>query len=208
MINILLIFTLYLKVMKKIFVIVAFISLLSCKQGKDVSNGNAPVTSEQPSSVYDFTMKTLYGEEKKISDFKGKVLVIVNTASKCGLTPQYAEIEAFYNNYKDKGVEVLGFPANNFLWQEPGTDDEIAKFCEENYGVSFTMFSKISVKGKDIDPLYNYLTKRENNGVLDADVSWNFQKFIIDRNGKLITFFSPKTTVTSPEFLKTIDELL
>ncbi|MBX7224487.1 MAG: redoxin domain-containing protein [Chitinophagales bacterium] len=195
--------------MKKIWIVAVFISLFSCKQGKDVSNEHTQVKAPtHPTSVYDFTMKTLYGEDKKLSDFKGKVLVIVNTASKCGLTPQYAEIEAFYNNYKDKGVEVLGFPANNFLWQEPGTDDEIAKFCEENYGVSFTMFSKISVKGKDIDPLYSYLTKKENNGVLDADVSWNFQKFVIDRNGKLITFFTPKTTVTSPEFLKTIDGLL
>lgn len=195
--------------MKKIWIVAVFISLFSCKQGKDVSNEHTQVKAPaHATSVYDFTMKTLYGEDKKLSDFKGKVLVIVNTASKCGLTPQYAEIEAFYNNYKDKGVEVLGFPANNFLWQEPGTDDEIAKFCEENYGVSFTMFSKISVKGKDIDPLYSYLTKKENNGVLDADVSWNFQKFVIDRNGKLITFFTPKTTVTSPEFLKTIEGLL
>jgi glutathione peroxidase len=159
-------------------------------------------------SVYDFSMISIEGEIINLSKYKGKVLVIVNTASKCGLTPQYKELEAFYKTYKEKGVEVLGFPANNFLSQEPGTNKEIANFCLSNYGVSFQMFSKISVKGKDIHPLYQYLTQKSKNGILDAAVSWNFQKFVIDQNGKLITSFSPKTSVSEPEFIKNIDDLL
>lgn len=165
-------------------------------------------SNNNPTSLYDFTMNSIDGKTIPLSNYKGKVLVIVNTASKCGLTPQYGEIEAFYNKYKNKGVEVLGFPANNFLSQEPGNDKEIAQFCTLNYGVSFQMFSKISVKGKDIHPLYQYLTQKEINGVMNAPVSWNFQKFIVDKNGNLITYFSPKTTVTNAEFLETIDSLL
>lgn len=186
------------------------ISIMACSNTKtSKSVETEPIESNiSANSVYDFSMISIEGEIINLSKYKGKVLVIVNTASKCGLTPQYKELEAFYKTYKEKGVEVLGFPANNFLSQEPGTNKEIANFCLSNYGVSFQMFSKISVKGKDIHPLYQYLTQKSKNGILDAAVSWNFQKFVIDQNGKLITSFSPKTSVSEPEFIKTIDDLL
>ncbi len=154
-------------------------------------------------SVYDFTMTTLEGQEKNLSDYKGKVLVIVNTASKCGLTPQYESLEKFYKEYKDKGVEVLGFPANNFMRQEPGTDEEIATFCQKNYGVSFPMFSKISVKGKNQDPLYQYLTSATGDSV-----SWNFQKFIVDKNGKVVASISPKQTIDDPKNIALIEQYM
>lgn len=185
-------------------------SIIACSNTKSSKNieTEAVESNISDNSIYDFSMISIDGDTISLSQYKGKVLVIVNTASKCGLTPQYKELEAFYKSYKEKGVEVLGFPANNFLSQEPGSDKEIAHFCLSNYGVSFQMFSKISVKGKDIHPLYQYLTQKSKNGLFDAGVSWNFQKFVIDQNGKISAFFSPKTTVTEAEFLKTIDELL
>ncbi len=189
---------------------ILFVFLSACSNTK--TNTKQELEASKPissiSSIYEFSMTSIDLKTIPLSQYKEKVLLIVNTASKCGLTPQYKEIEAFYKTYKEKGVEVLGFPANNFLSQEPGSDKEIASFCISNYGVSFQMFSKISVKGKDIHPLYQYLTQKSNNGVLDASVSWNFQKFVIDQNGKLITSFSPKTSVSEPEFIKTIDDLL
>lgn len=159
-------------------------------------------------SVYEFKMKTIDGKEQSLSDYKGKVLLIVNVASKCGLTPQYKDIEALYEKYKDKGLVVLGFPANNFMGQEPGSDKEIKEFCTLKYDVTFPMFSKISVKGKDQHPLYQYLTNKENNGVIDADVKWNFQKFLIDKNGKVITSFSPQTSVAEKSVLDEIEKAL
>lgn len=159
-------------------------------------------------SVHEFKVKTIDGKEQSLADYNGKVLLIVNVASKCGYTPQYKDIEALYEKYKDKGLVVLGFPANNFLGQEPGSNEEIQKFCSLNYNVSFPMFSKISVKGKDQAPLYQYLTKKMNNGVLDAEVKWNFQKFLVDKNGKVITSFSPATTVTSTEVIEAIENAL
>ncbi len=152
-------------------------------------------------TVYDFTMKNIKGEEIPLSNFKGKVLIFVNVASKCGLTPQYEEIEAFYKDYQSKGVEVLGFPANNFLGQEPGKDEEIASFCKENYGVTFPMFSKISVKGEDTHPLYQYLTS-----INQEAVKWNFQKFLVGKDGKVVTTFSPKTHINEKEVLDRIEE--
>ncbi len=154
-------------------------------------------------SVYDFTMTTLDGIEQDLSDYKGKVLIIVNTASKCGLTPQYESLEAYYKANKDNGIEILGFPANNFLKQEPGTDEEIASFCQKNYGVSFPMFSKISVKGKDQDPLYQYLTSATGE-----KVKWNFQKFIIDKNGKVVASIAPRQTIDDPASLELINKYL
>ncbi|MEX2588900.1 MAG: glutathione peroxidase [Chitinophagales bacterium] len=166
------------------------------------------VNAADYNSVHDFAMENIYGEPVKLVDYKGKVLLIVNTASKCGLTPQYEELEKLYQEYKDQGLMILGFPANNFMNQEPGTDEEILKFCKENYGVSFDMFSKISVKGKDTHPLYEYLTSKEQNGVLDTKVSWNFQKFLVDKEGKVITTFSPKTSVYDAEALSKIKKHL
>lgn len=184
---------------KMIMSLLGSIGLVSC-------NANEPKLVE--TSIYDFKMKTLSGKEKSLADYKGKVILIVNVASKCGLTPQYKDLEAIFEKYKDSGFMILGFPANNFLWQEPGTDKEISEFCQVNYGVTFDMFSKISVKGKDIHPLYQFLTKKEYSQIENAPVSWNFQKFLIDKNGKIIRSISPKTKVTEPEIIKEIESLL
>lgn len=162
----------------------------------------------QEKTVYQFTMDSITGEAVPLSGYKGQVLVIVNTASKCGLTPQYADLEKFYQEYHDQGLEILGFPANNFLKQEPGTDEEIMAFCEKNYGVSFPMFSKISVKGKDQHPLYQFLTSEELNGHMDEDVSWNFQKFLINKKGEVVAAVSPKTSIYDPEVVAQIKQLL
>lgn len=159
-------------------------------------------------TVYQFTMDSITGEAVPLSNYKGKVLVIVNTASKCGLTPQYADLEKFYKQYHSQGLEVLGFPANNFLKQEPGTDEEILAFCDKNYGVTFPMFSKISVKGKDQHPLYQFLTQEELNGHVDEEVSWNFQKFLINRKGEVVAAISPKTGIYDKEVVAQIEQLL
>ena len=132
-------------------------------------------------SIHKFNMNSLSGEPVDLSDYDGKVVMVVNTASKCGLTPQYKQLESMYNEYKDQGLVVLGFPANNFGRQEPGTDQEIAQFCQKNYGVSFPMFSKISVKGDDMHPLYQFLTQKSENGFQDSEVQWYFQKYLIDQ---------------------------
>ncbi len=154
-------------------------------------------------SVYEFTLNDIDGKPVKLDQYKGKVLVIVNVASKCGLTPQYEGIEAFYRAHKDKGVVVLGFPANNFMGQEPGSEADIKTFCKAKYDVSFPMFSKISVKGEDQHPLYQYLTT-----VTGEQVKWNFQKFIIGKDGKVVKSISPRTTVDSEEFKTALNAVL
>jgi glutathione peroxidase len=159
-------------------------------------------------NVYDFTMKDIDGKDVSLSQYKGKVLLIVNVASMCGNTPQYRDIEALYKKYKDKGLVVLGFPANNFMGQEPGSNKEIKEFCTKEYAVTFPMFSKISVKGKDIHPLYSYLTQKSQNGSIDADVKWNFQKFLISKNGTVLTSISPKTSVNDAGVMSAIDKAL
>jgi glutathione peroxidase len=159
-------------------------------------------------SVHQFTMTSINGESISLEQYKGKVVLIVNTASKCGLTPQYKDLEALYEAKKDEGLVILGFPANNFMGQEPGTDDEIAAFCEKNYGVSFPMFSKISVKGKDMHPLYQFLTQKAKNGVEDSEVSWNFQKYLLDQNGVLQAVISPRTSVSDADVMSQINGLL
>ena len=159
-------------------------------------------------SVYDFKMKNIDGKEVALDAYKGKVLLFVNVASKCGLTPQYKEIQALYEKYKDKGLVVLGFPANNFMGQEPGSDKDIKEFCTLKYDVTFPMFSKISVKGSDQHPLYKYLTSKNENGVVDAKVSWNFQKFLVSKSGKVITSFGPQTSVTEADVTKAIEAAL
>lgn len=161
-----------------------------------------------PAKFYDFKMLDIDGKEKALSDYKGKVVLVVNVASKCGLTPQSKELQALYETYQSKGLEILAFPANNFLGQEPGSNKDIKAFCSEKYSVTFPIFSKISVKGKDIHPLYKYLTSKKENGVLDAPVSWNFQKFLINKEGKLVQSFSPRTNVTEQEFTQALDKLL
>ena len=159
-------------------------------------------------TVYDFTVKDIDGKDVSLSQYKGKVLLIVNVASLCGNTPQYKDIEALYKKYKDEGLVVMGFPANNFMGQEPGTNTEIKEFCTKEYAVTFPMFSKISVKGKDIAPLYLFLTKKAENGVVDADVKWNFQKFLIDRNGNVLESISNRTSVNEPSVIASVEAAL
>lgn len=144
-------------------------------------------------SFYDLTAKTIDGEDFKFKQLKGKKVLVVNVASKCGLTKQYEDLETLYQMYKNQDFIIVGFPANNFGKQEPGTEEEIKAFCEANYGVSFQMMSKISVKGDDMHPVYQWLTQAEKNGVKDSSVKWNFQKYLIDENGNFVEVFSPKT---------------
>ncbi|MUV38450.1 Glutathione peroxidase [Lentibacillus sp. JNUCC-1] len=149
-------------------------------------------------NVHDFSVKKMDGSEQSLSDYKGDVLLIVNTASKCGFTPQFEGLEQLYNDYKDQGFTVLGFPCNQFANQDPGSDEEIADFCQLNYGVSFPMFSKVNVNGADADPLFKYLTN-EAKGVLTKQIKWNFTKFLVNRDGNVIERYAPKT---KPEDLK------
>jgi glutathione peroxidase len=139
----------------------------------------------QISGFYDFKVRTLEGKEFDFASLKGKKVMIVNTASKCGFTPQYKDLEEVYEKYQGNLV-IIGFPANNFMNQEPGSAADIRKFCTENYGVTFPMMEKISVKGDDMAPLYKWLTLKDKNGVMDSEVKWNFQKYLIDENGKLV----------------------
>jgi len=143
-------------------------------------------------TLYDFKATTIDGKEFDFNTLKGKKVLIVNTASKCGNTPQYKDLEDLYETYGGEKFAIIGFPANNFLWQEPGSNDSIKAFCTRNYGVTFQMMSKISVKGDSIHPLYKWLTSKNENGVMDAPVTWNFQKFMIDENGKLVGMVPPK----------------
>lgn len=150
-----------------------------------------------PTSIYDFKVDGLEGGTIDFKDFKGKKILIVNTASKCGFTKQYADLEELHQMYPD--LVIIGFPANNFMRQEPGTNEEIAEFCERNYGVTFPMAAKISVKGKDQHELYTWLTQKKYNQVKDSDVKWNFQKYLISENGELLEVFPSKTKPTDPE---------
>ncbi len=145
--------------------------------------------SQQTKTLYDFKAKTIDGKDFDFNTLKGKKVMIVNTASKCGYTPQYKQLEELYQKYNSKNFIIIGFPANNFLSQEPGSDDEIKDFCIKNYGVTFQMMGKISVKGKEMHSIYQWLTKKEQNGVKDAPVKWNFQKFLIDENGKFVEVY-------------------
>ena len=156
-------------------------------------------------SVYDFTMKTIDGKEQPLSAYKGKTLLVVNVASKCGFTPQYKGLEALYEKYKDRGLVILGFPANNFGWQEPGTDSEIQTFCSTTYNVTFPMFSKISVKGKDIHPLYQYLTASSSPA---GDISWNFNKFLIGPDGRIAARWGSRTAPEDKEVTGKVEETL
>lgn len=151
-----------------------------------------PTAAPAERSVYDFSMKNIDGQDIKLDAYKGKVVMIVNVASKCGYTPQYEGLETIYKKYKDQGFEVLGFPANNFMGQEPGTEKEIKEFCSTKYGVTFPMFAKISVTGADQHPLYTFLTSKQSNPEFGGDISWNFNKFLLDRNGKVVARFGSK----------------
>jgi glutathione peroxidase len=151
--------------------------------------------------IYDFKVTSLDGGTIDFSKYKGKKILIVNTASECGYTPQYADLEKLYEQYKSKLV-VVGFPANNFGGQEPGSNSEIKEFCKKNYGVTFPMAGKVSVKGEDVHPLFKWLTSKTENGVMDAEIKWNFTKFLLDENGKLLAVFPSKVNPTSEEITK------
>ncbi len=159
-------------------------------------------------SIYDFTVQDIDGNEVSLAEYRGKVLLIVNVASKCGFTPQYEGLQKLYNEYQDQGFVVLGFPANNFKNQEPGTNQEIKEFCSVNYGVTFPLFTKISVKGDDIHPLYQYLTSKDTNPEFAGDISWNFNKFLLDPSGKVIARFESKDKPESEIVLSAIEAAL
>jgi glutathione peroxidase len=155
---------------------------------------NYNVSDEPKLSIHSFIVDDINGKAFDFASLKGKKILVVNTASKCGLTPQYEELERLYNEYKDQNFVIVGFPANNFMGQEPGSNENIAAFCQKNYGVSFPMMSKISVKGKDMNPIYQFLTQKAKNGLEDNQVQWNFQKYLLDEEGFLVKVISPQTS--------------
>lgn len=165
-----------------------------------------PGPTQEERGVLDFRMKRIDGQEQDLGDYQGQVLLLVNVASKCGLTPQYEGLEKLYEDRKDEGFAVLGFPANEFAGQEPGSDEQIADFCRSSYGVKFPMFSKIVVKGEGIHPLYRYLTSLP--APLGGEIQWNFQKFLVDRKGEVVARFDPRTAPDDPALLAKIDALL
>jgi len=167
-----------------------------------------PAQAAPPSSVYDFTLKSIDGQPTRLSDFHGKVLLLVNVASRCGFTPQYTALESIYEKYKSRGLVIVGIPANNFMGQEPGTNEEIKTFCTKKYNVSFPMMSKISVKGDDKTPLYQFLTSKSSDPNFGGEIKWNFTKFLFDRNGNPVARFEPATTPDSPEITAAIESAL
>lgn len=194
--------------MKNLVMLLSILMLISCKETKkDTEENNSTKDSvatqkamvqnqEQMEDIYQFKVKTLAEDDFDFSSLKGKKILVVNTASKCGLTPQYEHLQKLYETYKDDNFTIVGFPANNFGQQEPGSNTEIAEFCQQNYGVSFPMMSKISVKGDDMHPVYQFLTQKKKNGLEDSEVAWNFQKYLIDENGHVVKVVSPKTLPT------------
>lgn len=182
--------------MKYFIFLMSLLSFFSCK-----AQDNTPV----PASIYDFKVEGLSGETIDFADFRGKKILIVNTASKCGLTPQYEGLEKLYQRYSDRLV-IVGFPANNFMSQEPGSNEDIATFCQKNYGVSFPMAAKISVKGKNMAPIYRWLTNKDYNNLKNSSVSWNFQKYLINEKGELVEVFSPRTAPDAEEIIKAITQ--
>jgi len=160
----------------------------------------------QNKNFHDFTVKSINGKEYPLSQLKGKKVLVVNVASKCGLTPQYEELQKIYETYGGEKFTIIGFPANNFKEQEPGTNEEIVQFCSLNYGVTFPLMEKISVVGDDIAPVYKWLTQKSENGKQDAEVTWNFQKFLIDEDGNWAGVFEPKTKPMSEEIIAWIEK--
>lgn len=188
--------------MKTILSIACSIFLLIGIQSQAQTDKSAKKMEKQ--TIYQFKVKDLSGDIFDFSTLKGKKIMIVNTASKCGLTPQYKELEALYKEYKSKGFVIIGFPANNFAKQEPGTNEEIATFCQLNYGVTFPMMSKVSVKGSDMTEIYQFLTQKAKNGLEDSEVAWNFQKYLINKKGELEMVIAPKTLPTDPKIVSWI----
>ena len=190
---------------KIISILVAVSIFYSCNGQNKIDKKNTKAMSEKQ-SIYQFKVEDINGNIFDFSKLKGKKLMIVNTASKCGYTPQYEELQKLYEKYKDSGFEIVGFPANNFLWQEPGNNDEIASFCQKNYGVSFPMMSKISVKGKKKHPIYEFLTQKKKNAYTDSKVKWNFQKYLIDNEGYVCGVVYTKTSPLDEQITNWIEE--
>jgi glutathione peroxidase len=199
--------------MKKILLLACGIGLLwgysQAAQTKTTPQNNKSKMSTdvtKAETIYQFKVTDLYGKSFDFASLKGKKIVVVNTASECGLTPQYQDLESIYEKYKDKNFVIVGFPANNFGSQEPGSNEQIAKFCKANYGVTFPMMSKISVKGSDKHAVYQFLTEKKRNGLQDSEVEWNFQKYLIDESGHLVKVLSPRTLPTDPEIIQWINK--
>ncbi len=175
------------------------------------SGGKPTDSSSKPAAdnmLLHFSMKNIDGETVELASYSGQVILLVNTASKCGLTPQYEQLQEIYEKYRDRGFTVLAFPANNFGAQEPGTDPQIKEFCSLNYNVSFPLFSKVSVKGDDICPLYAYLTSEQTNPGFDGEIPWNFTKFLLGRSGRVVARFEPKTTPGDEQVIAAIEQEL
>jgi len=160
------------------------------------------------SVIFDYQVKDINGDLVNLKDYKGKTVLIVNVASKCGYTPQYKGLEALYQKYKERGFVILGFPSNDFFGQEPGTDKEILEFCSLTYGVTFPMFSKIKVRGKEKDPLYDFLTSKTRNPIFGGPITWNFNKFLVNREGKIVKRFDTKILPDDPELISEIEGLV
>lgn len=191
----------------KILVCAAAFLALSCNDKQKPTPNPEQVMEQQKSvePIYQFKVKDITGSDFNLSDLKGKKVLIVNTASKCGLTPQFEQLEALYQKYKDQNFVIIGFPTNDFMSQDPGTNEEIAEFCKLNYGVTFPMMSKIVVKGDNKEPLFKYLTTKAQNGLDDYEVEWNFQKFLINEDGKLAKVISPRTLPNDQEIINWIE---
>lgn len=187
-----------------------FSVFLSCKaKVEDVSRNltkKSAMENIQKQSIHQFKILDLYGAEFDFSSLKGKKIMVVNTASECGLTPQYEQLQELYEEYKDRNFVIIGFPANNFGAQEPGNNEQIASFCKKNYGVTFPMMGKISVKGDDIHPVYQFLTQLEKNGLKDSKVQWNFQKYLLNENGFLEKVILPTTLPNDKEIINWIEQ--
>lgn len=165
----------------------------------------AVADDKKPQSALDFKLKSLSGKETELSKYRGKVVLIVNVASKCGLTPQYKQLQAIHERYSKDGLAILGFPCNQFASQEPGTAEEIKEFCTTNYGVSFDLFAKSDVNGDDANPLYKYLTSLDTKPKGKGKISWNFEKFVVGRNGEVVARFAPKTAPDDPDVIRVIE---
>ncbi|MGL2993704.1 glutathione peroxidase [Flavobacterium sp. TSSA_36] len=193
--------------MKKILNVAILMTLFfSCQNQAQTSKVNTTVmnTNLAKETIYQFKVTDLSGNIFDFATLKGKKIMIVNTASKCGLTPQYKDLESLYKEYSSKGFVIVGFPANNFASQEPGTKEEIATFCQKNYGVTFSMMDKVSVKGNDMCAVYQFLTQKAKNGLKDSEVEWNFQKYLLNEKGELVEVISPRTLPTDPVIINWI----
>ena len=187
------------------FLALVLICLTSCVSSEANLTNESIKSTTMKRSIHEFTVTDINGQSFSFSSLKGKKIMVVNTASKCGLTPQYEGLEALYKKYKDKNFVIVGFPANDFMAQEPGTNEEIAAFCKKNYGVSFPMMAKISVKGKDMHPVYKFLTSSSDNGLEDNQVKWNFQKYLLNEDGFLEKVIPPSTDPDDDQIISWIE---